>query len=305
MVIQVRRRISQGLLVAALSLAGLGLLAIAPRHAAAQEVEPNEYVPLPAGTNVFLGYYVYEHDTSYSVANGPTYKHNTGLEVNIAIARFVHFTTLFGMPAGYQILEFFGSESGATLDGESLGSGFGAQNTAFSVFLWPYSNPKTGTNLNVTLFIYPPDGTYDRNKSINIGDNRLRGDPELGFDQAFGDHFSTTLSFDTMIYGTNGDYTSAGLDLNSTPTYRFQAFANWRWNKVFQSSIGYDGSFGGIESVNGTRDGSRTEEQEIRAVSSMFTSPRSQVLLEVNHDFEAVGGYRKEFGITGRFLYVF
>ena len=303
---KVRRAMFGRLAAAILCFAGFGMLAAAPRRAAAQEVEPNEFIPLPTGTNVFLGYYVYGHNNSYNIAGGPTFKHDTGLEVNVAVARYVHFLpNIFGMPAGFQIIETFGSESAAQVGGQSLGSGFGAQNTALSAFLWPYSNLKTGTNVNLTGFIYPPDGTYDRNKAVNLGDNRLRGDTQIGLDQAIGNHFSTTLSFDTMFYGQNNDYTGFALHLNSTPSYRFQAWANWRWTKVFQSSVGYEGTFGGIESVDGTRDGNRTEEQRLRVTNSMFLSPRSQILLELNHDIENVGGFRQVFGVTGRFLYVF
>ena len=294
------------LIAVALFAAIFGLLAAAPRHAAAQEIEPNEFVPLPAGTNLILGYYAYGHDTSFHVADGPTYKHATGVEVNVGVFRYVHFfSPLFGMPVGIQLVQNFGAESGARVAGQSLGSAFGVQNTALSAFFFPYSNPKTGTNVNITTFLYPPDGTYDNTSPINLGDNRLRGDVQLGFDQAIGAHFSTTLSFDGMFYGENNNYTAFGFRLNSTPTYRFQAWANWRWTRAFQTSVGYEGLFGGIESVEGTRDGNRTEEQRIRAAASMFLSPRSQVLIELNHDVEVVGGFKQDFGVTGRFLYVF
>lgn len=286
--------------------AGLAACVIAaPRSAGAQEIEPNEFVPLPAGTNLAIGYYDYGHENAYSIAKGPTYTHNTGAEVNIALARYVHYTTLLGQPAGFQILQPFGAESSVRVGGASLGNAFGAQNTILSAFFWPYANPKTGTNIITTAFLYPPDGTYDRTSSVNIGDHRWRGDAQLGFDQQIGSHFSATLAIEAMFYGENDDYTIYRFNLNSTPTYRFQAWANWRWSPAFQTALGYEGLFGGIESVEGTRDGNRTEEQRLRASASMFLSPRSQVLLEINHDVEAVGGFKQEVGAIARFLYVF
>ena len=272
----------------------------------AQEIEPNEFVPLPAGTNAFLGYYVHGSDNTYNIANGPTFKHATGVEINVFNARFVHFfNPLFGMPFGFQIFQIFGDESGARVAGQSLGSSFGAQNTALALFLFPYVNVKTGTNVNTTIFLYPPDGSYNHNDSVNLGDNRLRGDVQLGLDQQIGTHFSATLETDAMFYGQNTDYTAASLKLDATPTYRFQAWANWRWNRAIQTSVGYEGLFGGIESVDGRRDGNRTEEQRIRAAASTFLSPRSQILFEFNHDVEVVGGFKQDFGFTTRVVYVF
>ena len=274
--------------------------------ARAQEVEPNEFVPAPPGTNIILGYYEYQHDTSFNVAGGSTFEKKTGVEVNVAVARYVHFfPDIFGFHNGVQVLEIFGEESAAHIAGQNIGSNFGAQNTVLSAFFWPYSNLKTGTNVNVTAFIYPPDGSYDHNKAINLGDNRSRGDVQLGYDQQIGTHFSATFSFDSTFYGTNNNYTQLGLDLDATPSYRFQAWANWRFTPAFQTSIGYEGIFGGIESVNGTRAGNRTEEQELRVAASMFLSLRSQILLEANHDFESTGGFHKQIGATARFLYVF
>ncbi len=283
----------------------IGLMALSA-GARAQEVEPSEFVPAPPGTNVVFGYYEYQHDTSYNIAGGSTYTKHTGVEVNVGVARYVHITPdVFGMHTGFQIYQIFGEESSAHVAGQRLGSTFGTQNTVISAFFWPYSNLKTGTNVNVTGFIYPPDGTYDHTSSVNFGDNRLRGDVQLGYDQQVGAHFSTTLSFDTTFYGQNSNFTVYGLNLNATPSYRFQAWANWRFTPAFQTSFGYEGIFGGIESVNGTRDGNRTEEQELRAAASLFLSLRSQIVLEVNHDIENTGGFHKEVGATARFLYAF
>jgi hypothetical protein len=55
----------------------------------AQEVEPNEFVPLPAGTNLALGYYIYGDETKFNFAKGNTFTDKTGLQVNFSAARDV------------------------------------------------------------------------------------------------------------------------------------------------------------------------------------------------------------------------
>ncbi len=89
-----------------------GLMCLAPLPggagiATAQEAEPNEFVPLPAGTDLAIGYYHFGIEKDYNLAGGQTVKHSR-LEANIAVARYVHFTTLFGQPAGFQLFEPFG-----------------------------------------------------------------------------------------------------------------------------------------------------------------------------------------------------
>ena len=289
-----------GLLCVALFASGIGI-------AAAQEIEPNEFVPAPAGTNLGIGYYIYQHNTDYNVAGGSTVK-GSGLEVNIAIARYVHYTTLFGMPAGYQIVEAFGSESGGHIDNERLGSAFGASEPALSAFIWPYSDASKKQYLVITGFLYPPVGTYDKGASLNLasalsGSVGWTGDVQFGWDQGIGDHFSYDASLDIRAFG---DTTApGGLTYSKDPDFRLQAWANWRFNPMFQTSIGWESILGGTQYENGFADGSKSEFERLRVAASAFVAPNAQVLLELNHDFVAVGGFKQVLGATARFVYIF
>ncbi len=273
-------------------------------RAKAQEIEPYEFTPLPAGTNLAIGYYIYGHNTDYNIARGPTIK-GSGVEINIGVARYVHFVDIKGYPAGFQIIQPFGSLSAAHVDGQRLGSAFGAQNIQLSAFIWPYVNTATKTNVNLTGFIYPPTGTYDKRSPINVGDNRWRGDVQVGLTQGITDSLAFDASFDVQFYGDNNDYIPGNRRLSQDPTYRAQLWANWRWSPAFTTSIGYEGFFGGSQQVNGFFDGGKTEEQRIRANAALFLTPRLQTMIELNHDVKAVGGFKQDFGTTLRIVYVF
>ncbi|HTR17709.1 MAG TPA: transporter [Acetobacteraceae bacterium] len=296
--------------VLACVLLGVMALFVESDHALAQEVEPKEFVPLPPGSNLALGYYAYGHDTEFTFNNGPTFTKNTGLEVNLAVARYVHYTTVAGHPAGLQMYEFFGSLSGGQIAGQSLGSAFGAQNTVLSAFIWPYADFKNRTYLVLSGFLYPPDGTYDRDSPINVGDGRWRGCFQVGFDKAIGGHFSLDVGFDTMFYGDNDNAFNNGLfpprvRLSQDNTYRGQVWLNWNFNRAVAASIGWEGFFGGVQYEDGLANGQATKEQRLRASVSTFLSPVTQILLELNHDVQNSGGFKQDFGTTLRFLYAF
>lgn len=282
-----------------------GLAAGSASRAGAQEIQPYEFTPLPAGTNVVFGYYSYGHDTSFNVAAGPTLK-NSKLETNFFNLRYVHFfNELAGRPVGIQIFQIFGSASGANVGGRRVGSAFGAQNIALSAFIFPYVNTATKTNTNVTVFLYPPTGTYDRNSAINVGDGRWRGNLQLGVTQGFGEHFGLDAEFDATFYGDNNNAYPRGAQLSQDPTYRAQLWANYRWTPAFTTSIGYEGLFGGDQRLNGFKNGSKTDEHRIRANAALFLSPRVQTMLELNHDVAYYGGFKQDFGAQVRVLYVF
>lgn len=283
----------------------LGLVAGFGGSAKAQEIEPYEFVPLPAGTNLAIGYYVYGHDTDFHVSGGPTLK-NSKLEVNIGLARYVHYFEVAGMPAGVQVIQAFGSLGGsAKVGGQSLGNAFGVQNTTLSAFIWPYVNQQSKTNVIVAGFINPPDGTYDKHSPLNVGDNRWRGTIELGVSQGIGEHFGFDAAIDTQFYGDNNNDFPGNGRLSQDPTYRLQLWANWRWNAAFSTSIGYEGFFGGSQYVNGSFSGSKTEEQRIRLNAALFLTPTLQTMLELNRDVQVSGGFKQAFGATLRVLYVF
>ena len=281
-----------------------GLAVCSAGRAAAQEIEPYEFVPLPAGTNLAIAYYIYGHDTEFDVYKGPTLK-NSKLEVNVGIGRYVHYVEILGHPAGFQILQPFGSESGGNVGGERLGSAFGAQSTILSAFIWPYVNTATKTDVITTAFLYPPDGTYDVHSALNLGDNRWRGDIQVGVSQGFGDHIGVDLEFDAQFYGDSSNSYPGGQYLKQDPTYRVQVWANYRWTPAFTTSIGYEGFFGGVQKLDGLLDGNKTDEQRIRANAALFVTPRLQTMLELNHDVSVSGGFKQDFGATVRVVYVF
>lgn len=270
----------------------------------AQEILPNDFVPAPAGTNVALAYYLYGHNTSFSVAGGPTYRANTGLETHLGIARFVHYDKLGDFPVGVQVFQVFGSLSGGRVGGQNLGSSFGVTNLALSAFIWPYSNDRSKTHFGVFGYIYPPTGTYDRDKAINIGDNRWRGTVQVGLNQGFGERVSVDAGLDVTLYGDN-TRPVVGRRFSQSPSYRFQTFVNYNWTKTFVTSIGYQAILGGDQKLDGVFNGNRTELQRVRAAASLFWTPTFQTVLEVDRDIQVVGGFKQAIGAQLRLLYVF
>jgi len=278
----------------------------------AQEIEPFEFVPLPAGTNLILGYYVFGHgsefhsDTTSSPLgsrSGSTTK-NSNIDVNIAIARYVHYFDVGGMPAGVQILQPFGNIS-ASFGGQSLGGQFGAGGTTLSAFIWPYVNTASKTNILLAGFLVPPDGTYHRSQIINVGDNRFRGTVEAGISQALGDSFAFDAAFDVQFYGDNANGFPGNTRISQDPTYRLQLWGTYRISPTITTSLGYEGFFGGVQTSNGFLNGNATKIQRIRANAAIFLTPRLQTMVEINHDLSVTGGYKQDIGVTGRILYVF
>ncbi len=286
------------------------LVTAGARIAAAQEIEPNEFVPAPDGTNIAIAYYVYGHNDSFNLARRSTIR-NSALEVNIGIARYVHYAYIGGHPAGFQILEAFGSESGGHIGAQNLGSTFGASNPALSAFIWPYANVEKKQYLVFTGFLYPPVGSYDKYAGLNVagalsGSYGWVGDVQVGWDQGIGEHFSYDASIDVRGFAdTTGPSPRGSVNTHKNPDFRLQFWANYNWTRAFQTSIGWESILGGTAYTNRIQNGTKSEFERIRAAASMFVAPNAQLLVEVNHDFVAVGGFNQAIGATGRVVFIF
>jgi hypothetical protein len=80
---------------------------------------------------------------------------------------------------------------------------------------------------------------------------------------------------------------------------------NYAWNASLVTSLGYEGEVGGRQYLNGIGTGTKTEFQEIRLVSSYAVTPSLQLLGELNHQFQNIGGFKQDLGVTLRALYTF
>jgi hypothetical protein len=283
--------------------------------ARAQEIMPNEFVPAPNGTNLAIGYFQYGSLGDYHVNNGPTI-HGSGGDAYFGVARYVHYTYVGGMPAGFQIIEPFGAIDGAHIGEEHLNDASGAQSPALSAFIWPYSNAATNTHLVVTGFIYPPMGTFNKNDAVNVNtppDSVWKGDFQVGLHKGFGESLSFDASIDERFFG---DLTLPGGErITTNPDTRAQIWVNYAWNKALTTSVGFEGLYGGNEKAHvyvqqlnttfGEDTGTSNSEQKIRAAAQIWLSPRWQATIEVNHDISRDGGFTQDFGATARVLFVF
>jgi len=287
----------------------------------AQEIEPNDLVPAPDGTTVNLSYFVYGHQGAFINTSG-TNVPNSSANVYLGVERLIHYDYLFGHPAGFQLIQGFGSISDPTIGGSALGSSSGATNTALSAGFWPYANFQQKQYLVIAGYLYPPNGTYNKNQAVNIasayqpnGEYNWTGDIQVGWDQGIGDHFSYDFAFDARFFGATTGPLSPGSGIPVSVTthhnsdYRLQLYLNWAWNRALTTAIGYEGWFGGLDHfsspLTGTINTGQSNEQRLRGAVAMFWSPHIQTVLEVNGDVARTGGFKQTVGTTLRVLYIF
>jgi hypothetical protein len=301
--------------------AGAAILLGNAAIASAQEIEPNDFLPAPNGTNINLNYFVYGHSGAFIDTNG-TKVPNSSANAFIGAERFAHFEYVFGHPAAFLVAEAAGSILNPTIGGTNLGTASGASNVNLAAFFWPYANFERKDYLVVGGYLYPPVGSYNKNQTVNFatlyqpnGQYNWTGDFQIGWEHGVGDRFSYDVAFDARFFGdtTGPIQPGSGIPLSVTThhntDYRAQLWLNWEWDRALRTAVGYEGWYGGLDYFSTPRTGTvktgESFQQRLRGAVILFLSPRIQTILEVNGDVARTGGFKQSIGTTLRFAYFF
>jgi hypothetical protein len=301
--------------------AGAAILLGSAAIASAQEIEPNDFLPAPNGTNINLNYFVYGHSGAFIDTNGKSIP-NSGSNVFLGVERFAHFEYVFGHPAAFLVAEAGGSVTNPTIGGTNLGTASGVANLNVAAFFWPYANFERKQYLVFGAYLAPPIGSYNKNQTVNLanlyqpsGQYNWTGDFQIGWEHGIGERFSYDVAFDARFFGdtTGPIQPGSGIPLSvkthHDADYRVQLWLNYEWDRALRTSIGYEGWFDGLDHFSTPRTGTvktgESFEQRLRGAVTLFLSPRIQTILEVNADVARTGGFKQTIGTTFRFAYFF
>jgi len=281
----------------------LSFIAAVPK-AHAVDAQPFDFVPAPAGTNLALLYYAYGMSNEYVDSEGNKVQ-NSSLQSNIAIARYVRYFDLAGMIADINILQPFGGFSDVKIGGAPLTHDhFALGNTTLVFTIWPINNKENEIYFGVANYLNIPTGSYDRNTSVNLGDNRWSFAIQPGFHARVYDKISVDLVADVTFYGDNNDAVPSGGRLTQDPSFTALAWLNYNVTPTTVASIGVSHTYGGEQRLDGMSLGDAYV-TKVRAALSTFVTPTSQILFQVDHDVSVENNFSQDFGAMIRLMKVF
>jgi len=180
-----------------------------------------------------------------------------------------------------------------------------------SAGFWFINQPKQRRYLSAADFLTLPLGTYDHQKALNLGGNRWQNDVQVDFTQGFLNKFTIDVSGDWIYYWNNTDFGAEYQTLSQDSTFSADAWLSYDISSVLRTqlpanvSIGYAGTFGGVQKLDGIHTGQKTGEEQIRFTYSQFVTPTWQFLISVNHDVAASGQFKQDFGLVLRVTKLF
>lgn len=278
-----------------------GLAALASTPAAAVKFDAGDYVPAPAGTNLALLYL--QHASSDSLwADGRKIDDKARLDTDIGIFRYVGFGKVAGMTFDYQILQPFGSlrGSGSTA---SLGSTSGVGDTILVSTLWVVNNPKSGTYVGITPYLYIPDGNYKSSRALNIGENRWKGAMQAVLSQKLTEHVIAEGAADVTFYGENDK--APGGPLKQGKMYEFQGWARYLFDAKTEVNMRVSYTTGGDTSLDGIGQNDSTNTWAFLGTLRRSLDAHHQIMVQGGKDLSVRNGFKEGMRFQIRLLQIF
>lgn len=256
-------------------------------------LDPQDYIPAPAGTNGVLFYYDHISGTDAYV-NGNKVSNSADMTANIAVFRYAYWNQIGQFPWAFSALVPVGELSmnnvGPTnqqISTSQIGDPF------FLIGIWPISKPDTKTWLGISQYVYVPAGEYDHDKppALQLGQNRWAFKEEIGFVQGFGP-FELDLSGFVQFFTNNGNYTPSDLTLKKDNLYEVETHFIWNVNKNIFLSADYSYQNGGETSVSGVSNNDKLNDHSAGVTVAYHLTTNSQVMFKYHDTFKTENGIK-------------
>lgn len=272
--------------------------------ATAIDLLPFDYVPAPAGTTAFLGYYIFGSRSSFDSTLAGRFDDDTGLDTHVFAARVTHWEQIRGVPVAAQVIVPYGVARNGRIAGARLAEPSGFFDPTLTLAFWPIAQPEQRRWLAVANYLSVPLGDFDRGQ-LSFGENRFRNDLQIGLTQGLEGGFSIDLTADLILYGDNDEGGGGDQTLSQDPTIEAYGWLTWAPDAGSWIGLGYAGGFGGEQQLDGSANGVKTEFHQIRAGYGRFVSPGVQIVGTLGRDLHVEGGFRQDIVAQLRVLKLF
>jgi hypothetical protein len=285
-------------------LAVFALLFIATQ-AHAGEIEPKVYTNIPVGINFLIAGYGYSQGGLSTPGSSPI--KDAQLNVHTQVLAYARSLDLWGKSGKFDVVLPYSELSGTAMvagrPGERNVSGLNDPRFRFSINFYgapalpvqEFANYQQDLIIGASVQVSAPLGQYDKDKLVNIGNNRWFVKPEIGISKAWG---GLSLEFATGVYifSTNDEF-FGGKTLEQDPLYSSQAHLTYNFGRGIWASLSFNYEYGGRTKVGGVQNDDLQENSRAGLTLGLPVNRNNSIKLYANTgittsigtDFDMVG----------------
>jgi len=243
------------------AVSAVGALLFVAAQTDAGEIEPRAYVNTPVGINFLLAGYAYT-DGGLSTAGSSPIK-DAQLKMNTGALAYARTLDVWGNSGKFDVILPYSQLSGnAMVDGQPRErdvSGFHDPLFRFSVnfygapalSLQEFADYRQDVIIGASVQVSAPLGQYDKDKLVNLGNNRWFVKPDIGISKAWG-AFTVELSTGVFFFSNNDDY-FGGNTLEQDPVSSTQVHATYNFGSGVWAAVSGTYDYGGRTTIDGVR----------------------------------------------------
>jgi Putative MetA-pathway of phenol degradation len=230
-------------------------------HAHAGEIEPRAYVNTPVGINFLLAGYAYSDGGLSTEASSPI--KDAQLKIHTGLLAYARSVNVWGKSGKIDVILPYSQLSGsAMVAGETRErnvSGLNDPRFRFSVnfygapalSLQEFANYQQDLIIGASIQVSAPLGQYDKDKLVNLGNNRWFVKPDIGISKAWGP-LAIELSTGVFFFSKNDDY-FGGKTLEEDPVSSTQLHVTYNFGHGLWAALSGTYDYGGRSTIDGVR----------------------------------------------------
>jgi hypothetical protein len=228
-------------------------------QAHAGEIEPRAYVNTPVGINFLLAGYAYTDGGMSTQASSPI--KDAQLTMNTGVLAYARTLDVWGKSGKFDAILPYSDLSGSALfmgqTRERNVCGFHDPLFRFSVNFYgapalsleEFADYQQDVIIGASVQLSAPLGQYDKEKLVNLGNNRWFVKPDMGISKTWGG-FTLELSAGAYFFTNNDDYLD-GKTLKQDPLFTTQVHASYNIGRGVWAALSWTYDYGGRTTVDG------------------------------------------------------
>jgi hypothetical protein len=274
-------------------------------QAHAGEIEPRAYVNTPVGINFLLAGYAYS-DGGLSTSGSSPIK-DAQLTMNTEVLAYARTLDVWGKSGKFDVILPYSQLSGTAMVAgrprERKVSGFNDPLFRFSVnfygapalSLQEFANYQQDVIIGASVQVSAPLGQYDKEKLVNLGNNRWFIKPDMGISKAWGP-LTVELSTGVSFFSNNVDY-FGGKTLKQDPLSTTQVHATYSLGRGVWGALSWTYDYGGRTTIDGVRSDDFQINSRVGATLALPVNRRNSIKLFASRSLHTGAG--TDFDLVG------
>jgi hypothetical protein len=251
------------------------------------EIEPRSYVNTPVGVNFLLAGYSYSDGGLSTVSSSPI--EDAQLKIQYGVLAYARALDVWGKAGKIDVILPYSHLSGnAMVAGqprERNVTGFTDPRFRFSVNFYgapalslpEFAKYQQDLIIGASIQVSAPLGQYDKDKLVNLGNNRWFAKPDLGISKAWGD-LVLELSTGVFFFSNNEDF-FGGKTLEQDPVYTTQIHITYNIGHGIWAALSGTNDYGGRTTVDGVRSDDLQNNSRVGATLAVSVNRNNSIKL--------------------------